>query len=198
MSKFTTGYTLLAAGLLQACASNEELFAEYDAYCQGTACPTSAPEIIYQEVEVLVPAETKPWEPAVYFGYDMDQLESKETARLQSNLEVLESNPGFKISLQAFTDSVATFNYNAALAERRRLTVVNFFVDNGVAEERIISSSGGELMPVLPSDSANDRIINRRVEMMLLDDTGRPVSFEIQLPEQMEQFVPPFPAEKID
>lgn len=198
MSRFTTGYTLLAAGLLQACASNEELFAEYDAYCQGAACPTSAPEIIYQEVEVLVPAETKPWEPAVYFGYDMDQLEPKETARLQSNLEVLESNPGFQISLQAFTDSVATFNYNAALAERRRLTVVNFFVDNGVAEERIISSSGGELMPVLPSDSANDRIINRRVEMMLLDDTGRPVSFEIQLPEQMEQFVPPFPAEKID
>lgn len=187
---------LLPVLWLGGCASNEELFAEYDAYCQGEVCAVEEPQVIYQEVEV--PATTLTWEPAVYFGYDRDTLDPAEQDRLDRNLEVLLSDSSLKINLQAFTDSVASYRYNVALAERRRQAVVDYLVDGGLPAERIISSSGGELLPVLPSDSVQDRVINRRVEMMLLDQSGRPVSFGMALTEEGGDFVPPYPAEKVE
>ena len=186
--------TILTVG---GCASNEELFAKYDAYCQGATCEVIEPEIIYREVEVQIAATTMAWEQAVFFGYDRSILETKERVRLDNNLLVLNSDESLKISLQAFTDSVASAYYNIALAQRRQNAVVNYLVSEGLSEDRIVAGAIGESMPILPSDSANDRIINRRVEMMLLDGSGRPLSFGIVFPETPENFVPPFPAEKI-
>ena len=100
--------------------------------------------------------------------------------------------------MQAFTDSIASFAYNADLSERRRLAVYDYLAEKGISSDRIISSAGSELLPVLPTDSVEDRIINRRVEMMLLDNTGRPLSIGIALPDEAEDFVPPYPSEKID
>lgn len=182
---------LVALVSLAGCASNEELFAKYDAYCQGVAC-------IATEVEVVYEQPTLAWEPAVYFGYDLDALDDNESSRLDRNIEVLNTDASLKISLQAFTDSIASFAYNVDLAERRRLAVLDYLIDEGISEDRIVSSSGSELLPVLPTDSVEDRIINRRVEMMLLDNTGRPLSIGIAFPDEAEDFVPPYPSEKID
>lgn len=181
--------------LLGGCASNEELFAEYDAWCEGTVClaPELHTEIVYIERE----AQSMTWEPAVYFGYDLDSLAETEQARLDRNYEVLQSNPDLKISLQAFTDSVASFNYNVDLSNRRRDRVVDYLTGKGLDPNRIIASAGSELLPVLPSDSVEDRIINRRVEMMLLDSTGRPLSFGISRP-STEEFIPPYPIDDPD
>lgn len=195
MKRLRKIYLLAPALAIAGCASNEELYAEYDAYCQGATCVAVEQEIVYQLVEVA--AETMPWQPAVYFGYDSYSLDSREAERLDQNMSVLNTDTSLMISLQAFTDSVASFSYNAVLAERRRLAVVEYLISLGIAEERIISSSGSELLPALPSDSVEDRIINRRVEMMLLNASGRPISFGIALPEVEEEFVPPFPTEKV-
>lgn len=178
---------------MTACASNEELFAKYDAYCQGTTCVNTDVEVVYEQV----PAEVLSWEPAVYFGYDLDVLDSSETARLDKNIQLLELDPDLRISLQAFTDSVASFAYNLNLSERRRITVVSYLVEAGIREDRIVSSAGGETLPVLPTDEAEDRVLNRRVEMMLLDSSGRPISFGVVLPSGHEDFVPPYPAVKV-
>ena len=197
--KMLTKIHLLATALaLNGCASNEELFAEYDAYCQGAACVATEGEVVYERVPVEVPAETLPWEPAVYFGYDLDTLDNVELLRLDRNIAVLDTDETLRISLQAFTDSVASFSYNERLAERRRQGVVRYLISQGISEDRIVSSSGSESLPVLPSDSVEDRIINRRVEMMLLDASGRPVSFGIALPEEPEEFIPPYPTVDID
>ena len=183
-----------AISVLTACASNEELFAKYDAYCQGSACISTEVEVIYEQVQ----APTMAWEPAVYFGYDLDYLDDNESSRMDRNIEVLNTDATLKISLQAFTDSIASFAYNVDLAERRRVAVLDYLIAEGISEDRIVSSSGSELLPVLPTDSVEDRIINRRVEMMLLDNTGRPLSIGIAFPDEAEDFVPPYPAEKID
>jgi|SaaInlV_120m_DNA_3_1039746.scaffolds.fasta_scaffold35685_2 outer membrane protein OmpA-like peptidoglycan-associated protein len=187
-------YLLAMAMSIAGCASNEELFAEYDAYCQGSTCTATQVEVVYEQVPVA--AETMLWEPAIYFGYDLSVLDPGERVRLDRNIEVLNTDSSLKISLQAFTDSVASFAYNARLAERRRIAVVDYLVDSGIAEDRIVSSSGSESLPVLPSDSAADRVVNRRVEMMLLNSDGRPLSVGIAVPDTPEDFVPPYPEVK--
>lgn len=119
------------------------------------------------------------WEPAVYFGFDLASLTSQETARLDRDLLVLRQKPDLKLSVQAFTDSKGSNEYNRNLALRRQQTVVSYLMSKGLAKNRILMSPLGEELPIL-GDSEAERVVNRRVELMLLDAAGRPLSLSIQ------------------
>ncbi len=119
------------------------------------------------------------WEPAVYFGFDLASLTPQETARLDRDLLVLRKKPNLKLSVQAFTDSKGSNEYNRNLALRRQQTVVSYLMSKGLAKNRILMSPLGEELPIL-GDSEAERVVNRRVELMLLDAAGRPLSLSIQ------------------
>ena len=119
------------------------------------------------------------WEPAVYFGFDLASLTPEETARLDRDLLVLRKKPTLKLSVQAFTDSYGSNQYNRNLALRRQQTVVSYLMSKGLAKNRILMSPLGEELPIL-GDSEAERVVNRRVELMLLDAAGRPLSLSIQ------------------
>jgi len=128
-------------------------------------------------VKQLIPGIT--WEPAVYFGYDLASLAPTELARLDKDLLVLLKQPNLKLSVQAFTDSKGSNRYNRSLALRRQQTVVNYLMSKGLAKNRILTSPLGEELPILGNSEA-ERVVNRRVELMLLDAAGRPLSLSIQ------------------
>ena len=130
------------------------------------------------------------WEPAVYFGYDLASLDANELARLDRDIVVLKKNPKLKLSVQAFTDSHGSNQYNQKLALQRQKTVVDYLVSKGVTRNRIVLSPLGEELPIL-GNSAAERVVNRRVELMLLDQGGRPLSFAIQ--PKATDFKAPFP-----
>jgi outer membrane protein OmpA-like peptidoglycan-associated protein len=119
------------------------------------------------------------WEPAVYFGFDLASLTPAETARLDRDLLVLRKQPTLKLSVQAFTDSKGSNQYNRSLALRRQQTVVSYLMSKGLAKNRILMSPLGEELPILGNSEA-ERVVNRRVELMLLDAAGRPLSLSIQ------------------
>lgn len=184
---------LAAVTGLAACASDEELFAQYDQLCRTELCLAPATEVIYQ-VEI----DAVPWEPAVYFGYDLSTLEQTELDRIDGNIQVLMDNPELKVSLQAFTDINNTVAYNIALSNRRRITVEDYLEANGIDGSRILASIAGEALPIQAGTSVREQAINRRVEMMLLDSTGVPLSFEVVLPDgSTTEFVPPYPDRKL-
>lgn len=181
---------LLALVLIAGCASDEALFAEYDALCRQQVCLRPGSEVMYERVE-----ESLHWEPAVYFGFDLDTLETREKERIEDNVAVLNKYSDLQINLQAFTDVRGTFNYNIDLSDRRRQRVFDYLVELGVSEDRIVMSIAGEMLPILVEDTIEQRAINRRVEMMLLDASGRPLSFTIAPSEKsLEPFVPPTPS----
>lgn len=128
-------------------------------------------------VKQMIPGIT--WEPAVYFGFDLDTLTPTELARLDRDLLVLRKRPNLKLSVQAFTDSKGSNRYNRNLALRRQQTVVKYLIAKGLAKSRILMTPLGEELPIL-GDSAAERVVNRRVELMLLDAAGRPLSLSIQ------------------
>jgi len=119
------------------------------------------------------------WEPAVYFGFDLASLTPTELARLDKDLLVLRKQPNLKLSVQAFTDSKGSNQYNRNLALRRQQTVVNYLMSKGLSKRRILMSPLGEELPILGNSEA-ERVVNRRVELMLLDAAGRPLSLSIQ------------------
>lgn len=185
---------LLISSILVGCASNEQLFARYDALCHQGVCVAARPTEVFYTPEVSLV-----WEPAVYFGYDLDELQDSEVARLDRNLEFLNRYSGLKVSLQGFTDSNASSKYNLALSERRVQGVRDYLLQNGVSDERILASGAGESLPIKSGNSIEDQIINRRVEMMLLDETGRPLSVGVN-PEVADpnNFVAPTPDRKVN
>jgi len=128
-------------------------------------------------VKQLVPGIV--WEPAVYFGFDQSSLTPTELAKLDKDLLVLLKKPNLKLSVQAFTDSKGSNRYNRALALRRQQTVVNYLMSKGLAKNRILMTPLGEELPILGNSEAG-RVVNRRVELMLLDAAGRPLSLSIQ------------------
>lgn len=141
--------------------------------------PTTVYKTKIVKQSVSVPMKGIVWEPAVYFGFDLAALSASETARLDRDLSVLNKHKHLKVSLQSFTDSKGSASYNRDLALRRQSAVLNYLQNNGLSRDRILVSPLGEELPIL-GDSVQERTINRRVELMLLDQQGRPMSLEIQ------------------
>ncbi len=181
--------------LLSGCATNDELFAKYDKSCD---VPPASVKIIekvkYKDKVVyrdkLVKAKGLVWEPAVYFGFDLATLTSKEAQRLADDVVILDKNPNLKVNIQSFTDYKGSKTYNKRLAKRRQATVVDYLKTMGIAANRITVSPLGEELPLL-GKSKHDRIINRRVELMLLDKSGRPLAVKLQ--KAATAFIPPQP-----
>ncbi len=176
--------------LLSSCTSNDQLFATYDKTCDLPPTKIKVVEkikykdkIVYKDKVIykdkIVGIEGMPWEPAVYFGFDLHSLESKESQRLATNVAILKKSQQLKVNIQSFTDFKGSTAYNKRLALRRQATVVNYLTTMGVSRKRITVSPLGEELPLL-GQSEQERTVNRRVELMLLDKNGRPMALKVQ------------------
>jgi outer membrane protein OmpA-like peptidoglycan-associated protein len=75
--------------------------------------------------------------------------------------------------IEGYTDSVGSQESNQGLSERRAAAVRNALIDTGVVGERLGIRGYGEAYPVGSNQSADGRVTNRRVEVILSDDSGR-------------------------
>jgi len=167
------GLLIAVVSSVTACVSTEELYAEYDAaHCQFVVQQESNGTLSLRE---LISNTHFPWEPAVYFAFDDHQLDDSSKRSLASTIEVLERYPQLNLSLQGFADWVGASHYNKELAKRRAASVRSHLVSNGISIERIVEQPLGEGLAQFGNDDQLSRSINRRVELMLLDELGRPL-----------------------
>lgn len=208
-------YSVLAAGVLiltlSSCTSTDSLYAAYDESCEIPKPKIKVVEKIVEKVKIkkeyITKYETKyktkvvtkvdrqvvrgiRWEPAVYFGFDLATLTGAEQKRLDADALVLRKHTHLKLNVQSFTDFKGSNAYNRRLAVRRQDAVIHYLTGKGINEARIRVSPLGEELPIL-GKSVQERSINRRVELMLLDEKGRPLALEIQ--PKPSQFNPPSP-----
>lgn len=109
----------------------------------------------------------------VMFGTDLARLSSDGMRTAQKLANVLQQNPQRTVLVEGFTDSTGTAAHNQELSERRAGAVRSALLDMGVARERIAVRGYGEAYPVAANDTAQNRQLNRRVEIVLSDDTGK-------------------------
>lgn len=161
---------------LASCASNDELFAEYD---ELNICGKCNNKIEMSMVNATAMPETFIWEPAVYFGFDLDYLEPVEIARLDRDLEVLNANESLRVVLRGFTDAWASVDYNRDLSQRRVQTVRLYLKEQGLDPQRIREVPLDERNPLVNNQKSLERAINRHVELMLVDENWQPVRLEV-------------------
>ncbi|HSN79499.1 MAG TPA: OmpA family protein, partial [Rhodoferax sp.] len=109
----------------------------------------------------------------VLFGTDLSRLTPDGMRSAQKLADVLQQNPQRRVLIEGFADSTGAADYNQALSERRATAVRTALLDMGVARERIEVRGYGESFPVAANDSAGNRQLNRRVEIVLSDDSGK-------------------------
>jgi len=93
-------------------------------------------------------------------------------------VQLINDNPDIRMEIMAHTDDVGSDKYNLVLAGKRAKSVVEYLVVNGVAQNRLVSTGYGESMPLVPNTSDENKAINRRVEMKILD-REEPILIEV-------------------
>ena len=108
----------------------------------------------------------------VLFGTGLARLNADGLHMAQRLATILQQNPQRTVLVEGFADSTGKTQLNQELSERRAMAVRDALLDLGVARERISQRGYGESYPVAANDTAQNRQLNRRVEIVLSDDRG--------------------------
>lgn len=109
----------------------------------------------------------------VLFDTSRDSLKPDGRRNLDRLVDLLRQYPDRRVAIEGFTDSTGSSSGNLELSDRRARSVRTALLDQGVGAERLSTLGLGELHPVASNDSADGRQLNRRVEIVLSDDSGR-------------------------
>ena len=101
----------------------------------------------------------------VYFEFDKSNLTSKSIQILKSVASALNDNKSIQVTLAGHADERGTREYNLALGQRRAETVSDYFILNGISENRISVKSYGEERPLAFGQDDESYSKNRRVEI---------------------------------
>lgn len=109
----------------------------------------------------------------VLFDVGKATLKSGGVREVQKLAAYLKENSQRKVGIEGFTDSTGSEDSNQRLSERRAEAVKDALVNAGVEPERITVTGYGESSPIATNDTAAGRQLNRRVEVVLSDETGK-------------------------
>lgn len=108
----------------------------------------------------------------VLFQTNKAQLESGGIHNVQKLANFLKQYPKNKVLIEGHTDSTGSGGHNQILSEQRAHAVRIALTDMGISNDRISTRGYGEDYPVAGNDTAGNRQLNRRVEIILSDDNG--------------------------
>ncbi len=100
----------------------------------------------------------------IYFAIGSARLEEKSRPFLDSIVGIVERCPGMALEVAGHTDSDGSVAANQVLSERRAASVMRYFTDAGIAQERIRTVGYGETRPAFPNDTKRNKWRNRRIE----------------------------------
>ena len=109
----------------------------------------------------------------VLFGTDLARLNNDGINTAQKLAKILQLNPQRNVLVEGFADSTGTAAHNLELSERRAGAVRAALADLGIGQDRVAIRGYGESYPVAANDTAENRQLNRRVEIVLSDDDGK-------------------------
>ena len=103
----------------------------------------------------------------ILFTSASEQIRPESTPTLKEIGTMLTEHPELKLSIEGHTDNVGSASANQTLSERRAAAVKDFIVrEYKIDLSRLISSGLGASKPCSPSDTAEGRQQNRRVELV--------------------------------
>jgi outer membrane protein OmpA-like peptidoglycan-associated protein len=106
----------------------------------------------------------------VYFDVDKFDLRKDSHKPLMVLFNEMKANPKMKIELAGHTDSDGDDNKNMILSQNRANSVMNFLVNKGIENNRIVAKGYGETSPIADNDTPAGKQKNRRTEVRVIEE----------------------------
>jgi outer membrane protein OmpA-like peptidoglycan-associated protein len=108
----------------------------------------------------------------VLFSVNKAELSPGGTRNVRKLADFLNQYPQRKVLIEGHTDSTGSHSINQPLSERRADAVRTALIDMGVSSDRIETRGYADAYPVANNRTPAGRQLNRRVEIILSDDSG--------------------------
>lgn len=141
--------------------------------------PEPAPEPVVQPAPRPRPAPPPPPpEPEVIFEFDSEVTFAFDSAEIRPSAEgelnraaaiLSDRTEIILVEVAGHTDSIGTEAYNQNLSERRAQAVADYLVGRGIDRDRMEVRGFGESRPKVSNDTPENRQMNRRVVITVLD-----------------------------
>ncbi|MCF2490485.1 OmpA family protein [Dyadobacter sp. CY347] len=105
----------------------------------------------------------------LYFPRSDYKLPLQSRTYLDSVAIYLAENKGKALRITGHTDNVGNPALNLTLSEYRVRVITRYLINKGVPEKLIASAGLGSKQPVMPNDTEENRRLNRRVEVQIID-----------------------------
>ena len=101
----------------------------------------------------------------INFDFDKSNIDEAAARILNENVKALMNSAKFRVRIDAYTDHVGGDQYNLRLSKRRAEAVTQFYVENGISENRIESRGLGKApQPCMDQTPEKGCRKNRRAE----------------------------------
>lgn len=105
----------------------------------------------------------------VFFDVDKATLRKESEAELERLVELLNNNKSIKILISGHTDSDGNDDHNLRLSDARAKAVVDYLISKNIAGSRLTSKGFGETKPIMPNDTPENKQMNRRTEIEIIE-----------------------------
>lgn len=105
----------------------------------------------------------------IFFDFDKSTIRSESEAELTRLYELLKENQDIKVEISGHTDNRGDDSYNQKLSENRAKAVVDYLINKGIPESRMIYAGYGEKEPVATNETDEGRQENRRTEFKIIE-----------------------------
>jgi outer membrane protein OmpA-like peptidoglycan-associated protein len=106
----------------------------------------------------------------VLFSSGQVQLVEGGRSSLEEVVDLLQTEPDKKIRVEGHTDSSGDAEANLQLSKQRAESVREALIELGVASDRVTATGMGEDFPISSNEDEEGRALNRRVDVILLDN----------------------------
>lgn len=108
----------------------------------------------------------------VLFASGKSELLGTAKTKLSEVAAVLAKDPNAKLTVEGYTDSRGSDEFNKELSEKRAEAVRSFLVSKGIPAANIVAEGHGEEKPIADNETAEGRANNRRVEIVVQTGQG--------------------------
>jgi outer membrane protein OmpA-like peptidoglycan-associated protein len=119
----------------------------------------------------------------INFELNSADLMENSLPELNRVVQLLKDNPDIFVELSAHTCDIGSDRFNDVLSEKRAKSVVNYLIMKGIGFQRMVARGYGEKVPLAPNDSEENRALNRRVELKILDENDQVFQIEEKIHE---------------
>ena len=103
----------------------------------------------------------------IYFDFNKSDIKPESESALNEIAKLFTGNPNLKVFIVGHTDNVGGIDYNMKLSQARADAVVKVLTTKyKVNPQRLKAYGVGQLTPVAPNKTEEDRAKNRRVELV--------------------------------